>query len=349
MKIAVVGDYMWPWYQESFAKALRDQGVNVLDFPTAHYFYKYSESHSQGVIIRSLWHRVENRLKFGPIVVYINMRFFLLCFFENPDWIFNYNSQLIFSSNLNLVKKLTKCRLSFYSNDDPWSDRNKFRNFINGIQHCDAFFYYREKNKFDVEKLAGNLKLFPLLPYFDPNVHHPSPLGRSDKFDVIFVGHYENDGRAEKLLAVKEAGFRLGLFGSGWDVAHAHFGDSLFEDVIPILGKAYVDAVASASIALCFLSKINSDGYTRRSFELPAMGACVLSERTAQLENFFEEGREIVFFDSSADLIDKLRFLLGNKTHRQKIARYGRQRVWDLGGSVNARAREFTSVLDRYF
>lgn len=349
MKIAIVGDYMWPWYQESFSEALSDHGVNVLDFATAGYFYKYSGFHSQGVIIRSLWHRVENKFKFGPIVIYINIRFFLLCFFEKPDWIFNYNNQLIFSFNFSLLKKLTKCKLSLYSNDDPWADKFKFRNFIGGIQHCDAFFYYREKNKFDAEKLVTNLKTFSLLPYFNPDVHHPCPSGGSKKFDVIFVGHYEDDGRAEKLLAVKENGFRLGLFGSGWDVAYAHFGDCLFEDIKPLTGKAYMETVASASVALCFLSKINADGYTRRNFELPAMGACVLSERTAQLENLYEEGREIVFFDSSTDLIDKLTFLLGDETYRQKIACYGRKKVWDLGGSINARVREFTSVLDRCF
>ncbi len=69
----------------------------------------------------------------------------------------------------------------------------------------------------------------------------------------------------------------------------------------PVTGIEYNYAICGSKITLCFLSKINSDTYTRRNFEVPAMGKLMLSEYSQDLEIIFKENEEMVFFRNRDD------------------------------------------------
>ena len=64
-----------------------------------------------------------------------------------------------------------------------------------------------------------------------------------------------------------------------------------------------------------------------RSFETPACGAFMLAERTEEHQEFFQEDRESVFFDSIDELVDKVRYYIKHEPQRIQIARAGYERV----------------------
>ena len=88
--------------------------------------------------------------------------------------------------------------------------------------------------------------------------------------------------RVPFIAALGAAGFSIALYGDHWD---------RFPETKPY-DRGYADpqtlrqATAAAKIALCLVRRANRDGHVMRSFEIPAIGACMLVEDT-------EEHREI--------------------------------------------------------
>ena len=64
-----------------------------------------------------------------------------------------------------------------------------------------------------------------------------------------------------------------------------------------------------------------------RLFEVTGMGACLLTDRKHDLTKYFEEGNEIVVFDSPDDAIAKLKWLLSDTAGCARIAAAGQART----------------------
>jgi hypothetical protein len=139
-------------------------------------------------------------------------------------------------------------------------------------------------------------------------------------------------------------GFKLNLFGGGWAGAEPQLSPasplrSLYP-IAPVVGEYYTKAISGAKIALCFLSKLNRDTYTRRNFEIPATGTFMLSEYSADLATLFKEGREAEFFRSREELLAKVKHYLANDAERDAVAKRGRERLLRDGHDVLSRMRQ---------
>jgi spore maturation protein CgeB len=64
-----------------------------------------------------------------------------------------------------------------------------------------------------------------------------------------------------------------------------------------------------------------------RDFEAPMSGAFYMVERFNDLAEFFDPGKEVVFFDSPDDLLDKVRYYLGHDAERRRIREAGMRRA----------------------
>jgi hypothetical protein len=134
--------------------------------------------------------------------------------------------------------------------------------------------------------------------------------------DVIFAGGADPD-RVPPIAALIAAGFRLALYGGYWkrypetrryDLGHAD---------LPTLRQA----VTAAKIALCLVRRANRDGHVMRTYELPAMGACLLTEDTAEHREIFgAEGDAVLYFASIPEMIEKARWLVGHDAERHQLA-----------------------------
>ena len=166
--------------------------------------------------------------------------------------------------------------------------------------------------------------------------------------DVVFAGHYEKDGRLECLEALAGK-HRLNLFGGGWNRASISE-QSTLRSSLPVhvlLGSEYRLALSGAKIALCFLSTLNKDTYTRRNFEIPAMETFMLSQYTEDLAGLYQEGVEAEFFRSKEELLDKTDFYLKNESSRTRIAHAGFERLKRDGHDVTSRMKSFLAQLSK--
>lgn len=191
------------------------------------------------------------------------------------------------------------------------------------------------------------------MPYFIPSRDHPVRLSSEDKkrfdTDVVFVGHYEPDGRERYVRALIEAGVQVKIWGGRYwsrDVLGSVY--YKLAPIVPAEDDDYAKALSAAKVCLVFLSKKNRDSYTRRCFEIPAIGKVMLAERTDDLLHMFKENVEAVFFSSKEELVEKALWLLANPAIRYSISQAGLNRVWTDAHDVNSRAKQFMDHLSQY-
>jgi spore maturation protein CgeB len=96
-------------------------------------------------------------------------------------------------------------------------------------------------------------------------------------------------------------------------------------------GSAYARALRAARINVAIMSgpvsgASQGDETTTRTFEIPACGGFMLHERSAELQELFEEDREVACFDGVEELTGKIAFYLANPDARERIARAGHAR-----------------------
>jgi spore maturation protein CgeB len=351
-KIIIVGEYMWPWYQTALKNAFEELGHITHSFKWFDFFW-IRKSNNQ-LKIKSLYHKIQYRLLIGPTIFRINYLLFKKIKKVKPDIIFLYSSTLILNYTLKRIKSLyPKIKICQYTNDSPSSSSGTFglwRRFRANIRYCDYHFIFRENDR-EFFKLNGAKNINLLLPYYIPDKDYFIPLEKIPlKFhcDIVFAGHYEDDGRLELLEELKDKGYRLNLFGGGWNKALQKRKDSPLRALMPIYSVTELDynyAICGSKIAICFLSKINNDSYTRRNFEIPAMRKVLISEYSDNLNKMFIEDKEMVFFRNKSEFFKKIEILLNKDIIRNEIElnlknfRFKKHSVID-------RAKQILEILD---
>ncbi len=177
---------------------------------------------------------------------------------------------------------------------------------------------------------------------FDPELCMPgglpATLNPAYSSDVAFIGFWRSH-LDEHLLPLIRAGIRVRTWGSHWNKsphAREYRQVAAFRQVSD---KEYATILASASIALCFLARENRNVSTGRSFEIPAVGAFMLAERTDEHLSFYEEGREAEFFSDPTELLHKVKYYLSRPQERLAIARAGHVKAVTAGYSYLERIR----------
>ena len=357
LKILLVGDFAWSIYQEACALSLEQLGCEVTRFGWVDDF-RVSADDDPLHGYRSILHRIQYRLRSGPIIWRIHRRLLKAAVESNPDIVWFYNVTLISPKTVRELRTLLPdsvfCQ---YSNDNPFSKlakRGYWSAYLKSIKYFDLHFVYRLNNIVDYQSLgASSVQL--LRSYFIEEDDYPVPVDQIPaKFecDVVFAGHYENDGRVEMLEAICDAGFNLNLFGSDWDLALNQLRpNSPLRDkfpVMPAVNSDYRYAICGAKVALCFLSALNEDTYTRRSFQIPAMKTVMLSQYTDDLVALYQPDVEAVFFKNKGEMLEKLKNLVDEDQKREAIAFAGYKKVYSAGHDVNSRIRVFLNQVVEY-
>ncbi len=348
LRFLVVGTWMWPWYEQACADALKTLGCSVQKSSWLDDFYCWEQDRGEPVS-RSTLSSIQNRFVAGPIVRRLNARILLEATDCNPDVIWFFNATHILPSTIHRLRRSLPSTIFLqYANDNPFgggTNRLRFRHLRRAIPQFDVHFVYRLSN-IDDFTTAGAKKARLLRSYYIPGEDYrmvPQLEKRSFLSDIVFAGHYEDDRRSDALESLARLGVRLNLFGGGWQhkTPREHTPRlAELQPVVPVVGDDYRMAISGAKIALSFLSKLNRDTYTRRNFQIPAMGTFMLSEYSEDLAGLFQEGVEAEFFRSHEELIDKVTYYLGDGLARERIAQRGRDRVLRDGHDVVSRMRD---------
>jgi len=309
LRVLLAGNWHSTIYEEPLKRELERIGMEVHEFKWWHYFDEYPKRDIRFCsILVNVFSKLQRRLLLGPSIERLNSDLFRSIGNLNPDVVFLYRPTVIQRWTIEQSMRSGRKFVS-YHNDDPFSDSwINSRHYLRLLPAMDVNYVYRPKNIAEVERACGK-KGVVLLPYPDDK-HIKRYPGTGKLFDVVFVGHYEADGRDELLLKLTSlSDIKVGLFGTDWDRSPRWSAlQSRFGLIEPVRQADYSRVLNSSKIALCFFSKRNNDKYTRRTFEIPATGTMLLSEYSAESAAMLSPGKEAVYFNDERELMEAVTY-----------------------------------------
>ncbi|MBF0161863.1 MAG: glycosyltransferase family 1 protein [Magnetococcales bacterium] len=329
-------------YEPAWVRALNELGVQARLFA--------SHDHT----LPGPLGRLERRLLWGVGIRRIQQRLLALVEEQRPDVLLLYQGHYFPATLVQQLRQYTF--VAGYHNDDPFGERRtllRYRHLLPALPFYQGFHVYRPVNLQEA-RAHGVAAVDLLLPYFIPWLDYPRPLDAAQRqvwgCEVVFAGHMEQDGRLEILIEAVRQGIHLRIHG-GERYWRAALPADIYRRVGPCrhLGvEAYRQALCAARIGACFFSRNNRDQYTRRSFEIPACGLFLLSERTPWMEQLFKAGEEADFFSSAEEFVEKIKFYLHNERVRERIAAAGRRKVIQDGHDIHSRMRQWLRTVDAW-
>lgn len=210
--------------------------------------------------------------------------------------------------------------------DNPFKFRSKQRRaeqYLASLPMYDHVFIWDD---FLVPRLAdegaGDISVLPFA--YDPLLHYASAVTQRFACEITFVGHWSKK-RERYVRAVVD--FDLQIWGKGWE---EHCTDERVTNRVeggPLFGEAYTQALSSALIAMNILGEHNVPGHNMRTFEAPASGSLMLTERTPGQTAFFTEDEEVAMYGDPCELRETAQWYLAADEERERVATNGHAAV----------------------
>ncbi|HUI06245.1 MAG TPA: glycosyltransferase [Verrucomicrobiae bacterium] len=259
-----------------------------------------------------------------------------VCLEVRPTWLICTGVAPVEGWALRKIGELGTRRLN-YLTDDPWSSAHRAAWFLEALSAYDQVFSTK-RSLLDELRRSGCPGVAYLPFAYAPEAHFPEqpPPGRGGNglaADVVFVGGADRD-RVPYMATLLRAGFQLALYGGYWERYRATAGAARGQADL----RTSRQAVQAAKVALCLVRRTNRDGHCMRSFEVPAIGACMLTEDTTEHREIFgENGQAVVYFRTQEEMVERLRWLLAHDEDRHRLADAAHQLI--TGGKHTYRDR----------
>lgn len=264
----------------------------------------------------------------------MNELLYLKAILYKPHLIFLGKSESVVGYTIRRIKEhINTCVIHWYGDyrptPQPW--------VVDIGRHADyTFFQNRDKSYWQKYHKMGVTRIGFWPMGTDPDVFHPQDNIKC--YDVVFMANnadfLEGHQRRRDLIdAIIKNGIDLHLFGEKWeylsDTPHVYLHPFVYT-------KGFGKACSIAKIIIDF--DVVSDIYLytswRRVMNSMACKAFFLTSYFPGLEEFFENGKHLVWFDSIPEAIELIKYYLVNEEEREKIATMGQQEVvaqntWD--------------------
>lgn len=148
-------------------------------------------------------------------------------------------------------------------------------------------------------------------------------------YDVTFVGQ-PHGNRREVIQALRDAGINVRVWGNGWES-----GRLSQEEMIRVFNQSRINLnLSNASVwrrrhrfTIWKNWSRPRDQIKGRNFEVPGCGGFLLTGQAENLNDYYTDGKEIVTFQDTHDLIEKIRYYLAHEDERVAVAQAGYERT----------------------
>lgn len=310
MKVLIGGSFWRGSLEESYAVAFEQNGWSVIRFDW--------EAREWG---RGRAKAITSRLAAGRI----GRGMIDLAALEKPDLIFILKGRRIPPETLRSLKKvLPSIPLANFNPDSPWDNSNGSLQLLESIPVYDHHFTW-SKALIDRFQASGAASVSYLPFAYDPGLHQPLDEARPvPSFDAVFIGSY--DAFRDKLLA-ELGGCKIAIWGNGWKQAK-HISREWIKGEA-IYGADSVRLLHHSVAATNILRPQNAGSHNMRSFEIPATRNILLTNRTAEQQEFLHEGTEMLCYDSTDELRDHLFALRDDPDRAESIREAAYRRIKD--------------------
>lgn len=298
----------------------------------------------------SVFHKVVNKISASFLYRSVNRELLEFLRGRHYDAILVFKGMELFPETLVKIKKHGSV-LANFNGDHPFVfffSGSGNSNVKNGIPFYDVHFSYAkslvEKLKKDYNKAAFRI------PFgFNSNLVSKMTT-RDERFagNFVFVGAYDQQ-RANYLDGLQHP--LLTIYGDErWKTRNLHrpFLQNAYQNK-SLYGEDYMHALQSSQGVINILREQNlmEDSHNMRTFEVPGFGGLLITQRTGEQMEFFEEDKEAVYFDSMEELRSKLDHLAANPALIEKIKQAGYQRSISSDYSYDHRSRQLLQYLEQ--
>jgi spore maturation protein CgeB len=235
-----------------------------------------------------------------------------------PRWVLCTGIAPVEAWALDQLGRLGAERLN-YLTDDPWNRAHRAPWFLKALCRYDRVFSTRRAVLADLRR-AGCQEVSHLPFAYAPEIHFAEQTcdqreAEQLDADVLFVGGADRD-RLPLITSLLHSDYRVALYGGYWERYRRTSSIARGLADPATLRKA----VRSAKVTLCLVRRANRDGSAMRSFEVPAMGGCMLTEDTDEHREIFgPEAQAVMYFRDAPEMLEKLRWLLDHEVQRQRL------------------------------
>jgi spore maturation protein CgeB len=215
----------------------------------------------------------------------------------------------IWSETLRIIKNRGDVATVCWTTDDSWKYR-EFSRFVGHEYDAMTTTYANMIQKYHRDGIPNVL----LTQWAANSEFLREPLAaRECVYPVSFIG-MAHGGRKKQISFLRASGVDVACFGHGWPV-----GSIEFDRIADIINKSV--------ISLNFSNSRGENQIKARTFEVPGAGGFLMTQPARDLDKYYINGKEIVTFDNEKDLLEKIRYFLGNHNERNRIAIAGYERT----------------------
>jgi spore maturation protein CgeB len=312
-RLAIVGNAGATNVGDSLRRAALSLGYEVLFFDC---YGAWRGSHA----LRSLSWRLND--KQPPGLADFQDSVLAACVRARPETVITTGAAPLTAAALQALRHLEIVCLN-YSTDDPWNPTQMSKWFLHALPFYHLILTTRQANVRDFQRIGcGDVQYLPF-GYDDELFGGLGGSNQGDAHDVLFVGGADKD-RVAFISEFVAAGPAVALVGDYWDRARRTRRFALGHrtpDEVRILTTA-------AKVNLCLVRRANRDGHVMRSFEIAALGGCMLTEDTAEHREIFgPDGQVVVYFRTPREAAELASLLLADPGERVRLAGAVRARI----------------------
>ncbi|MFA5084206.1 MAG: glycosyltransferase [Candidatus Paceibacterota bacterium] len=337
MKVLITGEKRENGLTNTFKKAFESLGCNPVVFAEENLYRR---------LFPFLKNKYTNRIFWRFFVLPLQKEFIDFVKKEKPELILVLKGWFFRPKTLLAIKKeLPQTKIFCFNPDNPfntWHFGASNAWMRKSIPLYDVYFIW---GKFLIERIKeSGAKIVEYLPFgYDSGLHYPVKISENEQeeygSDVAFIG--SRDEEREKWLSYI-LDYDLKIWGSAWQKADEKLRQKW--QGREAVGEEFSKVCNSAKIILNVIRRQNASAHNMRTFEVPACGGFLLSVRTDEAKNFFEEDKEAAYFSTPEGLKEKIDFYLKNDGSRKKIAEAGYERLLDSGYAYADRAKKIIEV-----
>ena len=276
------------------------------------------------------------RYKKGPLINNINKYIVAALNDETYDLIWVDKAVFITPKTTALLR--SKAAKLVHFTPDPAFTFHKSKLFLKSLPNYD--FLVTTKS-YELEHYYKHIKTDKVLyatQGFDAKLHKPSKHPFSKKDGFVFIGHYE-DQRAVVLQKLLQNDIKITLAGIKWNhFARKHqdnpnltyLGDGVY-------GEDYVKTLQNAKMAWGALSKWVPELHTTRTFEIPACGTALVTERNSETASFFKNS-DAIFYNDINDLVTQVKYYMSNNKSLETLTEKGTK-------TVHLQGKDYKSII----
>ena len=298
-------------------EAFQELGHNAHLFDYTKWLYRTKEY--------SLTNRLLDRLLFDAVAKKINVNLIKEIKSDRYDVLLVMKGVHLFPGTISIAKQHVTHVVN-WNPDDFFNPLNNSRYLLAAFRNYDYIFTARS-HLAEEYRWRGAKRVEMLHWYYLPKFQYPMNVSAKEKeqfgSDLVFIGTWSR--RRENLLGALR-GFNLRVWGSHWHRASKEFREKI-DCHPPLFGEEMSKIICSSKININILTVENRDTTNIRNFEIPSCAGFQLCERSSEIMQLFEEGKEIVFYSTPEELVAQCRYYLDNEQERDQIRLRGHQRL----------------------